>query len=426
MNFESVSWLTYFSAALCAMIVLISKTERNRFPRLSSILAFIWMITLVVAAVFIPGQFLSITASSVILGSIISFSLGHYLGEKFCISFNINLIENSLRSRLLMIIYIIGCITGLISIYIYIDAANESIINMITNPLDTIFNISRYYTFGRYNNPNFKEPQLGILFGMGVFLASLIGGDITAGTRRGLITWFVGPAPIFLAILSMLLLTTRATLMFSLAMWLSGFIARKCLVTRNLWTPLKSYLMISLLLITVCASPIYTFVQGLRRQSWSTEDSNDFHQFMLSALVGSPNALSNWLIQPIVDTPYGTRLLSGPLQLAGFHRTNVLPVQVGSLDDTANSNIISLFGDAINDLGFLGEQVLMGALGVVGGFAWQRASLGKISSTPILAATLFLIMLSPIGSPFAYTTICGPFVIFALIYWLPINSTKLK
>ena len=418
MKFESVSWLTWFSAALCAMIVLILKTKHGRFPRLSTILAFTWMMVLAAGALFIPGQFLSTLGSSVILGSLISFSLGHHLGEKTNISFKMNLFKNRNRYRLLKIIYVVGCILTVMSIYIYIYAAGGEITSILLDPLNSLLGISRYYTFGRYLNPDFQEPRLGTLFGMGLFLASLIAGDISASARKGLIIWVVGLTPILLAIVTMLLLTTRATLMFSLAMWASGFIAKKCVLTRNLWKP-KQGLVICTILIIMTASPIYTSVQGLRQQSWSTEYADNNHQFMLSALLGSPNALSSWLDLTKHDDPYGTRLISGPLHYVGFHRSIVDPVVVGSLDDDASSNIISLFGDAINDLGFVGEHALMLALGVVGGFSWKGASLGKASSTPILAAILFLIILSPIGSPFAYTTICGSFVIFSLIYWLP-------
>lgn len=417
-----MSYLTCLSAGLCFIIAQIGTTRKNCFPRLSQVLAFIWAAVFTAAAILVPGQSLSAAASLVVLGSLINFFVGHYIGEKLQNSSKIS--QKKIKKNVKFIFYILACVSGIISINIYIYTAGETITGIITEPINAILKISQFYTFGRYADPNFQEPRLAILFSIGLYLSSLIGGDITASASKNLLLRLFGLFPILLATLTMLLLTTRATLIYSLAMWASAFIAKKCILTRNKWTPFKTKRIISLLLIIIILSIIYISIQGLRRQSWTNEDASDYHQYMLSALLGSPTVLSKWLLEHINQVSTGSRLISGPLQIFGFNRTQVKPVPVGTLDESASSNIISLFGDAINDLGVGGSQILMMAFGVAGGFAWKGALLGKLSSSPILAAVLFLIILSPLGSPYAYTTICASFLIYSLIYWLPAFSSN--
>jgi len=411
------------SVALGVLAVLCRAGSRGG-ERPSELIAWLWSALLAASAIVFPSPSISHSTLLLIGLSIAGFAIGHSFGEAAPTNplSEVNRAAPVLAGRL-RIATALASLAAAASCIAYLRGAGFGWYELATDPLQSTLEASRYYTYSRYNDPAFSEPRDATFLCIGTYYGSATGGMLASLAMRRR-DWLISAVPLVLAVATMVILTTRATTMFSVALWAAGYAAGRTWISHGRWR-LLSHRRIALAAVMVPVGLcIYLLMQALRRQSVAATMDDDVFDMAASAILGGPSALSGWLAkQDLVGD--GTRLCTGFARPLGFERATIEPLPIGSLGAHASSNIVTLIGDAVVDVGQVGCPLVLAFLGAVAGASWRMARCGRIIGIPLLTSALFVAFVSPIGSPLGYTVICAAIaVMFATFLYISRQAAR--
>jgi len=284
---------------------------------------------------------------------------------------------------------------------------------------DTVVSTASHYTSSRYADASFREPALVVFCSIFLYAGALLGGYLHRVNRahRWRALYWILPAGIALVIT--ILLTTRATLVYTVFLFISSNFA-SINVTGGSVRLVTLGRVMAMTVLLPALSIGYLGVQYLRDPDIFSDPYGGL-RLASSTLLGSIAALSSWLSVAgselfVISSPsFGSRTISGVVTMAtlGFDRGQperyadfVLGVSINEF-----TNVYTVFRDLIEDFSIS----LAFAIAVAFGAASRVVPCVVSSiSIPILSVMILISINSFVTSPLRFTTIIGSFILFIL------------
>lgn len=415
---------TVAMSAAFGMLAILCRLGNRGTERPSELIAWLWALLLAASAIVFPRPGISYAALVLIGASIACFAIGHRLGEAGAAgaTYPVRRVAPVLAGRL-RIATALASVAAAASCVAYLRGTGIAWSSFAMDPVRSTLAASEHYTYSRYTDPGFSEPSEATFLSIGTYYGSATGGMLAALAMRRR-DWAMSAVPLLLGIVTMIILTTRATMMFSVALWAGGYVAGRMWVTHGQWRLLSRPRVIAGAVAVPAGLFVYLLMQALRRQSVDATTDSEVLDMAASAILGGPSALSSWLQKQELVVP-GTRLFTGFARPLGFDRATIEPLAIGSLGAHANSNIVTTVGDAVVDVGEIGCPLVFALFGALSGVGWRMARRGRVLAVPVLTSALFVAFVSPIGSPLGYTVICAAItLIFATFLQFPQQAAR--
>ena len=228
------------------------------------------------------------------------------------------------------------------------------------------------------------------------------------------------------SILLSALQAARANTLISVVLGLSGYLAMKAFLGGSPQRLLSRRAMIVMATSVIAGVSFFLAVDTLRSHDQEDQEIQvdaDWGR-VRSAMVGYLAVFGHWASSPegpgTFRPKWGAYTFGGPLEAVGLHTrlTGVFAVPV-SLED-GESNIHTAFRGLIEDFTLPGAAVCCFVVGVLSGWAYRNALLGRESWTLALAAFYAFFFWSPIISIFNYN---GP-ILALLVCMLALKKVR--
>jgi oligosaccharide repeat unit polymerase len=256
-----------------------------------------------------------------------------------------------------------------------------------------------------------------------VFLAPALGGILFVLRKEK--RWkFVALMTFLPAIVVTILQTTKAAVLFSMVLWLSGYFATR-LRRGQLAVFTRRHVLIAGTAGTVLT--IFFFAVSLARMASTDASLLDIVlRKLLTAALGHMTVFSQWLSEywnHTAEPSLGTGIFAGPLEMLGYsHRQPGLFENAIDLLLGETSNIYTAFRPLIEDFTIPGALCVLGAVGFVGGVGFRKVAAGNWSAIPLVLVAYYTTMWSPITWFWTYNSLTATLlavaaVVFALRLW---------
>jgi oligosaccharide repeat unit polymerase len=249
-----------------------------------------------------------------------------------------------------------------------------------------------------------------------VYLAPLAGGILFVLRKEkrwklvGLLS-FIPPLGVTI------LQTTKAAVLYSLILWLSGYFAAR-LRAGKLAVFTKSHFVVA---AGVGAAMTTLFLATSLARLASTDASllNIVIVKLFTSAFGHMSVFSQWLADywaAPFGPSFGTVTFAGPLELLGYsHRIPGLFEQIIELVAGEMSNIYTGFRPLIQDFTIPGALAVLAALGFVGGLGFRLVALGRWSGLPLLLIAYVTTMWTPITWIWIYNSVTASVLAIAVV-----------
>lgn len=319
------------------------------------------------------------------------------------------------NGRYLMAACIGGSLLGLAAIPTYTVAAGFPLSSLFS--LQDVFTLAHYYSYSRYNIPGFREPNLAVFLTSFMYWAGFCGGARFALGGKWVQRIF-SMACFVPAVGITLILTTRASFLFTAVMWLAGYLAVSVMFSAGQWRVLTKKRVTIALVGVIAASGMYVLGGMFRSGRIGLSHIASSLPNLFSAFLGSVPAFSAWIAHAwdaSAPLGLGSSTLAGPLGLLfQITRAHFNPMIVGHGNiNSAPTTVYTIFRELISDYSLPGAFVTLILFGFMGALAWRGALARRWLGVVMLAAFYLVVMTSFVGSPFAYTTIVVGWALFA-------------
>lgn len=252
-----------------------------------------------------------------------------------------------------------------------------------------------------------------------VYLAPATGGILFVLRREK--RWRVLALLAFLPAVGVTILqTTKAAVLFSMALWLSGYFATRLRYGKTAVFTARHF---GVAVGVGSMLTVFFFAVSFARMA-STDAAllNLVMVKLVTAALGHMTIFSRWLAdywnQPF-DPTLGTVTFAGPLELLGYsHRSIGLFEDLVELVAGETSNIYTAFRPLIQDYTIPGALAVLGLLGFVGGVGFRLVASGKWSGFPLLLVVYQTIMFTPITWLWVYNSLTATLLVVAILVFL--------
>ena len=343
--------------------------------------------------------------------------LGSALGQRRAASFEIRARIEMKRLRLLYL----ACIgLGFGAAVVYVVSAGAGMRQLIS--VQGIFDIARGYSSARYSQAGYRGPNLGILLSIFIYVGGLLGGTLfTLSTRR--LERALSLLCLLPALCVTILLTTRASFLFTAILWLSGYAACEVARTRGRYRLLMPRRIAAAVLVLILLIGVFALGYAERRALTSI-DLRRLTPRLISGYLGSISAFTVWFADNWTRSEppaLGRHTFQGPLGLiTRTRRHRFAAVTVGSSPLTQQRTTVhTAFRQLIYDYSSLGALAFVFVVGVIGGSAYARARAGSVIALCPLSLFYAITLTSHATFPLTYTTLCAGWVLYALaLKWM--------
>ena len=321
--------------------------------------------------------------------------------------------------KTLKLLVVGGSLLALCAVPILVRAAGVSISGF--RNFRSLLRVAGYYTSNRYNNPSFREPALAIALWTFAYIASALGGRlfvVAPKTSARLIAF----TPIVVAAVLATLMTTRALVLLSLLLWVSGYMMS--IVERGHRQKRAISGRAVILVIVLGCSAIGLFIAGeLVRGGGAAKVSRQrIYASVATSFLGSTSSFTMWFAKTaggqLENYGYGARTLSGELQwlMPGFRRASVAtfkPIVVGRGSDLGEATTVAtLFRGWIFDFSPAGCLALFAVLGAFGARTYAGCASRGIIRGAGLSAYYLIVLYSMMGFVYKFTTLLAVSIAF--------------
>jgi oligosaccharide repeat unit polymerase len=269
--------------------------------------------------------------------------------------------------------------------------------------------------YGAGSSELFQPPAVSQALLPFAYLAPAVGGVLFALSRRPAdrVAAVIAVAP---GVLITVLQTTKAATLFSMILWISGYMAARVRQGRlDLFS--RGHLFAGLGL----GGTVLLFVVGISLARLGATDLTLLDVALMKiggAAFGHMTVFSHWLssywIHPDAPT-YGQYTFAGLFDRLGLgNRVRGLFEESIMLANGDESNIFTAFRPLIQDFTFPGALVVLGMAGAVAGRALRLVSLGRWWAAPLLVATYSTTLWSPITVLWIYNSLIVALLLFGV------------
>jgi oligosaccharide repeat unit polymerase len=283
--------------------------------------------------------------------------------------------------------------------------------------VEQFLQVAGYYTTNRYNDPAFREPSLGIALFSFAYLGAILGGRLFA-LRRTFRARLVALLPLAAAAFLAMLMTTRALVLLSLLLWITGYLVSQPLgasAGQRLLTMRRMALAAG-----VCGVAVALYVGGqvVRAGGADKVARDQMYTSMATSFLGSASTFTTWFADTsggqLAAYGWGRRTLSGPLNwlLPDFDRSSVAtfdPIIAGGGNSEfgEDTTVATLFREWIFDFTPAGSLLLMFALGVFGARSYTAACREGLRRCAGIASYYLIVLYSMMGFVYKFTTLAA-------------------
>lgn len=369
--------------------------------------------TWLLLALLIPGLIIETIGVFWIVLSCLFLSMGSFIGYKV----NLVIIDRGKKELLKDVQVFMKLITlcialGFCASFIYIYEWDGTL-----DRFQSLFEIAHYYSRSRYSDPIYREPELATFFTIFVYMGAMLSGIVlslnTLNKKQKLLAWL----SLLPAILVTILLSTRASFLFSIVILASFFIAFKIYYQSGRIGDKNSgsHLFIKGALSLLLSITVYLLGQFMRSGEFSVDLLMDVALAKLViAFFGSIEAFTVWFStewQSTFQHSYGTFLIPGASLLLPELKTKFTSVFIGKGSFFyGGTTVFTVFRQIINDFGLVGSLVYCFIIGCVSGWAYRQSIHRGLLGTSILAGFYMFLFASFTTNPFRYNVITIAFL----------------
>ena len=415
--------LALLAATMIPSAGYLSFVRDRNFLEPGTFFCLVWTGAVILPLVLTPGYYVSPIAVLTISTFVWCTVFGAFLGASA-----IRLPERRAISplRVLPPRFLIGLIVVCVGLAIFgvvIYAAGLGIRLRSLFSFEGLTTTGRYVAVARYAD-NYAGTAISRVLLVPGYLGAALGGYAFAlrnahRYRRARI-WFFALLSIVPGVLMGLFMTTKSSLLFYGALWISAYIANRLYVTRGSFRPRIRRLVPLLVVSVLSLGGLFVFL-NLVRYGWvgSGRSADAAGKLQLYA-AGHLGAFSVWFDStqiPLLPRTRGAFTFAGLFDLLGLQARQAGVVSDPVLiSDGVNTNIYTMYRGIITDFGMVGGVLVLTIYGVLGGVAYrlQRRGGGAVSITVLLAFYTVAIW-SPITSMFNYNSFIAVFIGFALL-----------
>jgi oligosaccharide repeat unit polymerase len=289
---------------------------------------------------------------------------------------------------------------------------------------DQFLQVAGYYTTNRYNDPGFREPSLGIALFSFAYLGAILGGRLFA-LRRTFRARLAALLPLAAAAFLSMLMTTRALVLLSLLLWITGYLVSQPIGASAGLRLLSMRKMALAASVSGVAVALYVGGQVVRAGGSDNIARDEMYTSVATSFLGSTSTFTTWFADTsggqLAEYGWGRRTLSGPVNwlLPGFDRSSVStfdPIIVGGGNSEfgEDTTVATLFREWIFDFTPVGSLILMFALGVFGAWSYGAARREGTRRCAGLASYYLIVLYSMMGFVYKFTTLAAVSLAFLL------------
>ncbi|WNS43531.1 O-antigen polymerase [Paenibacillus sp. MMS20-IR301] len=320
--------------------------------------------------------------------------------------------------NVIIIFIIIGLLKSIIEVSLY--GFNLSMIFDLNNLVD----INTEIAYRRYNGASYSNVILQIM-NIFVYSAPLCGGYVLIYSKSSK-EKIIALCSLVPVILNLMITNTKAGLIASVFLWVSGCFVGYLNARRTFMKFKKRQVILGVVSVFLLLAVLYSSML-FRIGDFSSNTMNIVNDKFLVYALGHVPSFDLWLSQYYTNDNYylGKYTFLGVIDAFGWGTRDqgVYTFLQGSL-----SNVFTAFRGLIEDFGIIGAMVFIAILGFISGISFNSVVSGrnnKISIT-LLASIYFFIFYSFIISPWTYNSYILVFFVFYVFLFLSSKKRELR
>lgn len=414
--------MLYVAILILCVLTVIFRIQAGKWTVPGALFSLYWTtavcLSIIIAPENYPVSWISIVWITI---SVFTLGIGSIIGVKISPNRKVELktkdIENTFyKMRNLWKTVTIFSVIGFIGTLFLMNSLGKSI--SIFFSLEGIQTLSASVSEARYVE-GFTPPLL-----YNICLSFNYAGALLGGMLRALKTTKISYLPFLPILMSTIIMTTKAGILFSIFLWLAGLLAMRIKIGKpEIVKKTIFQLTFSSALVTI----IFIVSSLLRYSMESFNDLKFIYEKLTVYYVGFLSGYSQWfdgLNLIYFEKGFGSYTFAGLFDVLGLQTRGQgiisNTVKVGNFE----TNIYTVFRYIIQDFGLLGSLFFLFLIGLLSGYLYKLVMKGSYLSIPLLAVFYAQLLFSNTTTIIGYNTIVLAFLI-SLVY-VGKNDFKMK
>ena len=333
---------------------------------------------------------------------------------------SLNLVRLSGLFDLLSKLVLIALVFFILGVMILVEWATGGVGQLFS--IDGLLDLGHKLSSMRYSGGEYKQPILYSIFTYGLSFAALIGGVLFFSSKRSHV--YISIMPLILAFVNAIVKTQRGTIIFTVVLWLSSYLAIRPLSERSpirLFTFQKIFLIIFLMFFALV---IFVFLQASREGQVNFEFIETALLNFKSSAFGSLPAFSHWFDSTLMED-YKYTLGEFTFNRVAYYIFDVPARSPGMYGEAIwlgetyreGTTIYTVFRAMLQDWGMIGSLVSWFGVGLIGGFSYQKILQEKLHFLPWLSMYYAFVMIGYLASMFSWNGVIFSYAIFIIFFF---------
>lgn len=413
--------MTFIAIITLTLLAILFRIQSKRWTTPGAFFAGYWTVAVICALLLAPngypvsaGSIWWITASVLCLG--IGSMLGSYKVNSYPINFEYNAQITQINLKNLQKLVIIFSCIGMVGVHILLVSLGLNFSLFFS--LETLQRIAPSVAESRYNE-NFTPPAIVTLAMSFNYASAYLGGMLRTFKKT---MWAF--ATFFPVLLTTLIMTTKAGLIFTIFLWLAGWLSMRIRLGK---TDLPLRYILNIGLIGAIISSLFIASSLLRYKIHNLSELGYVYEKLTVYYIGYLSGFSQWFSQSGYQSQelgFGQYTFAGLFDVLGLQTR-----QQGIFSSTVavgdyQTNIYTLFRYLIMDFGLVGSLLLLVIIGFLASYFYEKTRSGSYLALPFLMMFYAQVLFSNTTTVYGYNTMIFSWVIVAI--YLAKNSFVLR
>jgi oligosaccharide repeat unit polymerase len=315
-------------------------------------------------------------------------------------------------NKLIIILSLLGCGATLV----LLQSRGEGLDSLLS--LERLAALGRAFSIDRYSF-GYTEPLAERALTVAIYCAAWAAGLALASPRSRWARW-IALLPLIPASGIAAILTTRATVLFSIVLMAGSFLAGRVAISGVREPLFRAGRMLGIVLMGALLIPGFVLLQ-LARYGYSADNPGQVREVLTGFRLGFLSYAGDFSSWFGTAGPSSDGLHFGAYTFAGLFSFVGLQERVPGLysnsvyvgNSEIRSNIYTIFRGLIEDFGLIGSLGFLVGVGLIAGLAFARLRKGNARYIPILAAFYACSFWSFVVDLFIYNTMLIAWLLFA-------------
>lgn len=425
-----------FPILLIILLTFIARILHKKWLHPGVFTLLLWMLIIFFVVIFAPDYKLHLSSLWWILITLIFIYTGSIVGEslvfknKISVEFALSICSDNLYrlSNFLSSAVILSLFFFILGIMVLVQWATGDLSMLLS--IEGIKSLGFKLSSMRYGGGDYKQPILYSVFSYGLTFAALIGGVLFfISSRRKY--FYISLLPLAFAFINAIVKTQRGTIIFTLILWFSAYLATNILIKKGhfkVFTFKRILLMIFLMGLSLF---IFVALQASREGEFNM----DFIDLALlnfkGSAFGSLPAFSYWFDSTFSEEFEYTwgEFTFNRIMYYIFEVPSRAPGMFGEaiwLGDTyrEGTTIYTVFRAVLQDFGMVGSLLIWLAVGLIGGVAYRKLMQGDVRYIPILSMFYSFTLIGYLASMFSWNGVVISYIVFTVYFFWKFNGLK--